>query len=93
MECVKPGPSEKLSSIGLALLKFVSSHRGLTSVALPWSLGDIYGANSPFAVQTSSMSTHADNMLPEHLLAIRSAKMKNLKNLWISMCLPRFVKP
>ncbi|KAI4127381.1 MAG: hypothetical protein LQ347_004626, partial [Umbilicaria vellea] len=29
-ECVKPGPSEKLSEIGLALLKFVSSHRGLT---------------------------------------------------------------
>ncbi|SLM38919.1 phd finger domain protein [Lasallia pustulata] len=29
-ECVKPEPSEKLSEIGLALLKFVSSHRGLT---------------------------------------------------------------
>ncbi|KAL9121614.1 MAG: hypothetical protein Q9187_001830 [Circinaria calcarea] len=29
-ECLKPGPSDKLSEIGLALLKFVSSHRGLT---------------------------------------------------------------
>ncbi len=30
MECVKPEPSSKLAEIGLALLKFVSSHRGLT---------------------------------------------------------------
>ncbi|PGG95142.1 hypothetical protein AJ79_10230 [Helicocarpus griseus UAMH5409] len=30
-ECLKPGPSGKLLDIGLALLKFVSSHRGLTS--------------------------------------------------------------
>lgn len=29
-ECLKPQPSEKLSQIGLALLKFVSSHKGLT---------------------------------------------------------------
>jgi hypothetical protein len=29
-ECLKPGGSEKLAEIGLALLKFVSSHRGLT---------------------------------------------------------------
>ncbi|KAL2365768.1 hypothetical protein RJZ56_001223 [Blastomyces dermatitidis] len=29
-ECLKPGPSAKLLDIGLALLKFVSSHRGLT---------------------------------------------------------------
>ncbi|KAI9814456.1 MAG: hypothetical protein M1827_003312 [Pycnora praestabilis] len=29
-ECLKPGPSEKLAQIGLALLKVVSSHRGLT---------------------------------------------------------------
>ncbi|KAI9835026.1 MAG: hypothetical protein M1837_003969 [Sclerophora amabilis] len=29
-ECLKPGHSERLSEIGLALLKFVSSHRGLT---------------------------------------------------------------
>ncbi|KAL1604671.1 hypothetical protein SLS59_003866 [Nothophoma quercina] len=29
-ECLKPGPSEKLASIGLALLKHVSSHKGLT---------------------------------------------------------------
>lgn len=32
MECLKPGPSEKLLEIGLCLLKFVSSHRGLTYV-------------------------------------------------------------
>ncbi|EEH17975.2 hypothetical protein PABG_00538 [Paracoccidioides brasiliensis Pb03] len=30
-ECLKPGPSAKLLDIGLTLLKFVSSHRGLTS--------------------------------------------------------------
>ncbi|PGG97530.1 hypothetical protein GX51_07282 [Blastomyces parvus] len=30
-ECLKPGPAGKLLDIGLALLKFVSSHRGLTS--------------------------------------------------------------
>lgn len=29
-ECLKPIHSQKLSEIGLALLKFVSSHRGLT---------------------------------------------------------------
>ncbi|OJD24716.1 hypothetical protein ACJ73_03921 [Blastomyces percursus] len=29
-ECLKPGPSTRLLDIGLALLKFVSSHRGLT---------------------------------------------------------------
>ncbi|KAL9094303.1 MAG: hypothetical protein Q9165_003443 [Trypethelium subeluteriae] len=29
-ECMKPTPSERLSALGLALLKFVSSHRGLT---------------------------------------------------------------
>ncbi|OXV10213.1 hypothetical protein Egran_02026 [Elaphomyces granulatus] len=29
-ECLKPGPSEKLLDIGVSLLKFVSSHRGLT---------------------------------------------------------------
>ncbi|KAK5134145.1 hypothetical protein LTR08_006920 [Meristemomyces frigidus] len=29
-ECIKPTPSERLSRIGLALLKYVSSHRGLT---------------------------------------------------------------
>ncbi|KAL8950123.1 MAG: hypothetical protein Q9222_003823 [Ikaeria aurantiellina] len=29
-ECLRPGPSEKLVEIGLALLKCVSSHRGLT---------------------------------------------------------------
>jgi len=31
-ECLKPGPSEKLAAIGLALLKHVSSHKGLTYV-------------------------------------------------------------
>lgn len=29
-ECLKPEPSQVLSDIGLALLKYVSSHRGLT---------------------------------------------------------------
>lgn len=32
-ECLKPGPSEKLAQIGLALLKHVSSHKGLTYAA------------------------------------------------------------
>ncbi|KAL9041763.1 MAG: hypothetical protein Q9214_003995 [Letrouitia sp. 1 TL-2023] len=30
IECVKPEPSQKLAEIGLALLKYVSWHRGLT---------------------------------------------------------------
>ena len=30
IECLKPDPSSVLSDIGLALLKYVSSHRGLT---------------------------------------------------------------
>lgn len=34
MECLKPEPSEKLMEIGLSLLKFVSSHRGLTYVTI-----------------------------------------------------------
>jgi hypothetical protein len=29
-ECLKPQPSEKLAHVGLALLKHVSSHKGLT---------------------------------------------------------------
>jgi hypothetical protein len=29
-ECLRPGLSEKLSQMGLALLKQVSSHKGLT---------------------------------------------------------------
>lgn len=29
-ECLKPEPSDRLLDIGLAMLKFVSSHRGLT---------------------------------------------------------------
>ena len=33
-ECLKPGPSEKLAAIGLALLKHVSSHKGLTYVPI-----------------------------------------------------------
>lgn len=31
-ECLREPPSDKLPSIGLALLKYVSSHRGLTYV-------------------------------------------------------------
>lgn len=30
VECLKPEPSEKLLEIGLCLLKWISSHRGLT---------------------------------------------------------------
>lgn len=30
IECIKPGNSQILSEIGLALLKYVSSHKGLT---------------------------------------------------------------
>lgn len=37
-ECLKPGPSERLLGIGLALLKVVSSHRGLTYVSAPDTL-------------------------------------------------------
>ncbi len=32
-ECLKPGYSEKLEEIGLTLLKWISSHRGLKYVA------------------------------------------------------------
>ncbi len=34
-ECLKPEPSPKLARIGLQLLKYVSSHRGLTYVFSP----------------------------------------------------------
>jgi hypothetical protein len=34
-ECLKPQASEKLAQIGLALLKHVSSHKGLTCVVAP----------------------------------------------------------
>lgn len=33
-ECLKPEPSHKLLEIGLCLLKWISSHRGLTYVLL-----------------------------------------------------------
>lgn len=29
-ECLKPEPSDKLEDLGLSLLKWISSHRGLT---------------------------------------------------------------
>ena len=29
-ECLKPEPSDKLDDLGLSLLKWISSHRGLT---------------------------------------------------------------
>ncbi len=32
-ECLKPGPAEQLEGIGLTLLKWISSHRGLTFAA------------------------------------------------------------
>jgi hypothetical protein len=37
-ECLKPQASEKLAQIGLALLKHVSSHKGLTCVIAPFAL-------------------------------------------------------
>lgn len=37
-ECLKTGPSEKLMEIGLCLLKWVSSHRGLTYASLLWTV-------------------------------------------------------
>jgi hypothetical protein len=36
-ECLRPQASEKLAQIGLALLKHVSSHKGLTCVVAPLS--------------------------------------------------------
>lgn len=32
LECLKPEPSRRLQEVGLQLLKYVSSHRGLTYV-------------------------------------------------------------
>ncbi len=58
-ECLKPGPSEKLSEIGLALLKFVSSHRGLTCVYFYISLAQVL---TTFSVLRSSMNTRADSI-------------------------------
>lgn len=43
-ECLQPQPSEKLAEIGLALLKHISSHKGLTSVSHPpsfWNSTDM----------------------------------------------------
>lgn len=47
-ECVKPGHSEKLSQLGLTLLRWVSSHRGLTygKVLLSMSWGQQLSAYS-----------------------------------------------
>lgn len=61
MECVKPGPSEKLSEIGLALLKFVSSFRGLTYVAL--------GCGSERLVLTHSRYDNFDEYTRRQFLA------------------------
>lgn len=38
-ECLKPEPSQKLLEIGLCLLKWISSHRGLTYVYQCAALG------------------------------------------------------
>ncbi|KKA20798.1 DNA-directed RNA polymerase [Rasamsonia emersonii CBS 393.64] len=47
MECLKPGPSEKLLEIGLCLLKFVSSHRGLTAENFDEYTRRQYNAKAP----------------------------------------------
>lgn len=44
-ECLKPEPSYKLLEIGLCLLKWISSHRGLTCVEKNHLLGYTGGPN------------------------------------------------
>jgi hypothetical protein len=38
-ECLKSGPLDKLEEIGLTLLKWISSHRGLTYVGYTMNMG------------------------------------------------------
>ncbi|KAL1964650.1 hypothetical protein VTN77DRAFT_6676 [Rasamsonia byssochlamydoides] len=47
MDCLKPGGSDKLLEIGLSLLKFVSSHRGLTTENFDEYTRRQYNAKAP----------------------------------------------
>lgn len=68
MECLKPEPSDKLDEIGLALLKWISSHRGLTfvpSFGLD-NLGTRLMSTAALKVGTSMLDA---NISPKHPLS------------------------
>jgi len=87
-ECLKPQPSEKLASIGLALLKHVSSQKGLTYVYHPTgrqTSTDIY------AGLKYSTSTRAASLWPKHLRATPSEPTRPLSSSIRLMSTPRYV--
>jgi len=88
MECLKPG-STVLADIGLALLKFVSSHRGLTYVPrlmLPYAKPHLTSTDLRY-----SMNILEDNTLLEPLSAIHLATKKSLQDSWSLTFLQRLV--
>lgn len=86
-ESLKPGPSEKLAQIGLALLKHVSSHKGLTYAAY---IIHVFSPLIKFADRPSSTSTHAANSLPKHPNVIPLGKTRSPTSSTTSTSLPRF---
>jgi hypothetical protein len=75
-ECLRPEASEKLAEIGLALLKFVSSHRGLTCVEPASHLSRMKHWLTSRLATNCSTSTPAVNLLQRHLSAIPLAQKR-----------------
>jgi hypothetical protein len=88
-ECLKPGPSEKLAQIGLALLKHVSSHKGLTYAANMFCF--CLSASDRNSVSLSLMSTRAANTLRKRPNETLSARKRSPTSSTTSTYSPRFV--
>lgn len=93
VECLKPEPSEKLLEIGLCLLKWISSHRGLTygsRCALHVTLGK-WTDFTVLGLRISTSTPAASTMRKRPKLPILLDTMKNRTNFWTLMFSPRSV--
>src|SRR5689334_11112515 len=77
LECLKPTPSEKLSAIGLALLKYVSSHKGLTYVHVSKTRFQELTLIVTFLDPKYLTSTHAANTWPRRHSATLLARTRS----------------
>lgn len=90
-ECLSPH-SMALQNIGLGILKFLSSHRSLTYVALPAAITLEIVAYEVRADMNYSTSTPADSSPPKPpTRQTLSAQTRFPPSLPTSMCLPRLV--
>lgn len=89
VECLKPEPSQKLLEIGLCLLKWISSHRGLTYVyCSPFGILELtFTALAGLTILTSTPAGNTTQRRQRSL--IHSDTMKSQINSSISMSFPR----